>query len=390
MKNKTISSFILTLFERMRRFFLGALASISLWSCNNDLEIYSDPVDLPYVYGVVTSNKKEHYVKVTKTFQKLAKDVTFDDLYYKDDSINVYIDEYIGSALNNTFEGLPVIASDKDSGEFIFPDHKYYKFTNSLLQGASAATNVIRNYTIRVELNSATTVIKNFDNFRMNNPIKIESPTQGSLNQKNAEIKFVNLANVLVPEVITWEQIGGGNETATLKLHIKETNITSGEIDTVVVPIQFYNDLPTADKVSASLELSHFYKQIPNQLKNDPEITREILNVVHDNSKIKGYGVELDIWSASKDFTTYETILFDQSGISQDKPNFTNLENALGIFTSRSNRKVSAASNSIFLGQDVLDSLSCSGFFFDYNFARYQISNTGEIEKDLKSTRCNY
>lgn len=368
----------------MKRFILGVLVSMALLSCSNDLEIYTDPVELPFVYGVAVSNQDVHYVKVTKTFQKLAKDVTYDDLYYHDDSIKVYIEELRNGTLTEEFIGVPVETFDKDSGEFPFPQNKYYKFTGATLKTSTSANKYT--YSIRVELNSGT-IIRNNSHFQLNNNVILESPKLNA-NRRENPISFVNNVGDNKPFRLDWKQVGGGRESVDYIFHIEKTNKSTGNIDTLTLPVNAYSGVPVNDVEVSLLEITDLYSAFSGHLEKGSNISHRLLNVEQDVTEVKCYGVEVDIWSSSKDLSTYNSVLFSQDGISQDKPNFTNLDNSLGIFTSKSNLNYGLDKKNFYLTIDVLDSLACSSRLFDYNFAKYYFNSSGQLESSVETDRC--
>ena len=130
-------------------------------------------------------------------------------------------------------------------------------------------------------------------------------------------------------------------------------------------------------------------------LKKDKHLKRRMLKTqleyIGNIKKVVGFGLGIDIWSESRVLTTYETIMYSQTqdGISKDIPNFSNLENAVGIFSTRAHKQLTPETDLLFFGPETLDSLACSPFFYDYNFARSYINSLGELEFDVSSSRCD-
>lgn len=370
----------------MKRLIFGVLFAQFLFSCNNDLDIYSEKTDLPYVYGSITSNQTEHVVKVTKTFQKLGQDVLPEDLYYHDDSIQVYIDEYNGSNLINSHLATPVSSNDKVEGLFPSPTNKYYKVSNTLF---STSANLA--YSIRVEMPDGG-VVKNLKNFKLQNVIALKRPLLSSPTAI-VEIDFVGNSGELAPYVFDWTQEGGAREQGILNVAIQETNTATNTIDTVYVPISVYNDIPNNKNVNAQFHLSDLIQSLADKLESNPNIRRRMLRTeigtLGAAKVIRGYGVGFEVWSESKDLTSYETVLFSSTGISEDKPNFTNLSDAVGMFSTRSTKAIDIESEKLFFGERTLDSLACSPKFFEYNFAKSYIDQFGFLQLDDSPQRCN-
>lgn len=372
----------------MKRLIFGVILAQFLFSCDNDLELYTEKTELPYVYGIITANQSEHNIKVTKTFQKLASEVEFDDLYYHDDSIEVYIDVYSSGNLITSHLAAPVETNDKVEGVFPSPTNKYYKVSNTPLDNDDDNT-----YSVRVELPNGES-IQNAKKFSLPQPITLLNPRLNFVGAID-EISFQDGTGTLGPFSFSWSHNGGAREHCDLIVAMQEINTVTNEIDTIHVVVPTYNDIPSDEKVNAPIHLSELMERLANQLEKNPNITRRMLNTeIHTNNiqqkLVHGYGVGLEIWSESKDLTTYETIIFSQTGISQDKPNFTNLtEGGIGIFSTNIKREERPESGKLYFGQRTLDSLACSPSFFEYNFARSYIDALGVLQIDDSPQRCN-
>ncbi len=367
----------------------GLVFSSIFWSCNNDLELFTDPIDLPFIYGIIKSNDTNHYVKVTRTYQKWSEEVELSDLYYEDDSIHVFIDEFSGNNLVASHPALPVTAHDKAEGIFPHPTHKYYKVGGTLLSNKNNHT-----YSIRVELANGK-VAKNQEPFKLQKNIGVNRPNL-QVQTGILEIDFEDPSGNTAPYRFHWGQSGGGREELIFTVALLETNIETNVTDTVVVPITVYNGIPT-DKNGNAIELfglPELYTGLSKYLEKNSKLRRQMLKTqieyVGPVQKAVGFGLGLDIWSESKVLTTYETIMYSQTqdGISKDIPNFSNLNNAVGLFSTRSHRQVTLESDLLFFGPRTLDSLACSPSFYEYNFARSYINSLGEVEFDYSSQRC--
>lgn len=373
----------------MKLLTLGIMLVSALWSCNNDLELFTEPVDLPFVYGIIESNDTTHYIKVTRTFQKFIDDVNVNDLYYENDSINVYIDEYSGGDLIYAHQAFPVEGNDKEEGIFPHPIHKYYKISGTLL-----SNKLDHRYSIRVELTNGEHV-ENKEPFALQRNIGVNKPKL-ELPDAIVEIGFKDLSGNPAPYKFHWGQSGGGREELILTVVFLETNIETNTTDTVTMPVVVYNDIPT-DKHGNAIELlglRDLFDGMAKHLEKSKTFKRRMLNTqieyIGAVKEVVGFGVGMDIWSESRDLTTYETIMYSQTqdGISQDIPNFSNLSNAVGMFSTRSHKAMPATSNYLYFNTETLDSFACSPFFYEYNFARSYINSQGELEFDHSSDRC--
>ena len=382
----------------MKKLILIMPLLLALWSCNNDLVIFTEERNIPFVYGIINRGETEHYIKVTKLSQKFVEDVEIEDMYYEDDSIKVYIEEFSDGNLFMSYPLESVIAKDKDEGIFPHPTHKYYKLSNTVLLASKDRT-----YSVRIELSDGT-VVENADPFRILNPFELFKPDLKTPSG-TAELKFKNAFGEYDPCRFHWGHDGGGREDLNLMLAIEERNVKLNTVDTIIVPILVYDDIPNTvnEEIFISLGLDELYSWLQHKLVKDKNIRRRLIHTTTEQvveeipggpilieRVIKGYGIGLNIWSESKDLTTYETIIYSatQEGISKDIPDYTNLVNALGIFSTRVELEVPIEEKNLYFGQETLDFLSCSPHLWDYNFGRAYLDNVGELQFDYSPTRC--
>ena len=74
--------------------------------------------------------------------------------------------------------------------------------------------------------------------------------------------------------------------------------------------------------------------------KLEVEINKNINNGENPDYERKVIGVDIQIAAATQDLYTYMQINEPLSGISQQRPTFTNIDNGIGIFTSRYNHYI--------------------------------------------------
>ncbi|MGB0428195.1 MAG: hypothetical protein ACPGEC_04640 [Flavobacteriales bacterium] len=363
---------------------LFTLASL-LWSCDNDLEIYSENSDLTYVYGLLNPVESDHYVRVLKTVQKEPADLSFDDLYYTDDEITVYLDEFSGNNLVSSIEATPIIAEDKKDGPFPGPKQKYYKIHHDGLYKNPENPNT---FSIRVEKHFGDEeIITNKE------PFKLEPNLNHPANADDALHFWVGSLNTSKPFSLAWRRASkqSGRETADLNFYFSEENLTTNTIDTVSFSVNLYNDIPikSATTVSTTVSFTELVAKIKNALgKSESNIKRQFINMEKNaDNQIISKSVDIDIWAASNELTIYESFLFSNDGITQDKPNYTNLDNAIGLFSSRFHLKTKI-NKPYYLSHKTLDSLACMSELRAYNFSKVSLGND-TILHDSSPSRCD-
>jgi hypothetical protein len=290
--------------------------TLFLAQCKNDFEVNDDWKDITVVYGLLNSADSIQYIRVTKAF--LGNEDAYvmaqqsDSLYYK--NIDVKLEEWINSNLNNTFELQKDSLIPRDSGIFASNKNIYYKTSQLLNPDANYKLKIIDN---GKEITSETSLIKDF--------YVPEPPPQISLyNTGSLIMKWTTPANARIFEITMWfsyyEVSVNGNDTV----------ITKDSID-IPFPRQISSNISGGENMSSSLMGTQFLSYVGSKIKQNPNVIKRVVSY-------NCFGFSFMV--GSDDLYTYMQVNAPSTGIVTEKPVFTNITNGIGLFTSRFFKKL--------------------------------------------------
>ena len=296
--------------------FFTLLFSIILFSCDDSFNVNAEWKDITVVYGLLNQADTVNYIKINKAFlgdgNALVMAKIPDSSSYGN-NLEVKIQEFNGSELLNTFLLDTVTISDKDTGIFYNPDQLVYK-TNAVLNEDYTYKLLIRNKETGKIISAETKLIHDFS---------IKKPRYGQ------KINFTATS----PLTANWySAVNGKRYQLTIKFHYKEINLNTN--DTIDKTIEWPQGEIKSIGNSGGEELefkylgSQFFSTIESHLSYNPDVAR-----------IPGQ-VEHVITVGGEELNSYIEVYEPSSSIIQEKPEYTNIYNGIGIFSSRYNKSI--------------------------------------------------
>ena len=370
----------------MIRKTLLVLSLIALFtSCDNDLKIIADWKDVPAVYGILNAQDSVHYIKLNRAFlgqgdvMMMAQE--FDSLHFSVDQVGIRLLEKEEDDVpsqngtnwqtRNTYELEPTNEFVRPEGVFSSPTQTIYKTT--------APLNKDFYYSVEVYRKSNDTIIAQTDGL-----IPILSPL--SVINPNTYSPLVILPNSYVPKV-QWRSVSGGKMyELSMRFNYMEFPI-SGESDTLFKSIEinypsiFSIDTDGGDNMSYPLSYDQFLGFIAANIPDDPLVRR--LVVGFDSSPI-GTGVSIkhacldfSLSAAGEDLATYLLLNENSNSLVLDRPEYSNIENGVGILSSRTVKSV----NGVKITNQTNDEIAKSEVTKHLNFGYFTLNSiTNEIE----------
>jgi hypothetical protein len=370
----------------MIRKTLLVLSLIALFtSCDNDLKIIADWKAVPAVYGILNAQDSVHYIKLNKAFlgqgdvMMMAQE--FDSLHFSIDQVGIRLLEKEEDDVpsqngtnwqtRNTYELEPTNEFVRPEGVFSSPTQTIYKTT--------APLNKDFYYSVEVYRKSNDTIIAQTDGL-----IPILSPL--SVINPNTYSPLVILPNSYVPKV-QWRSVSGGKMyELSMRFNYMEFPI-SGESDTLFKSIEinypsiFSIDTDGGDNMDYPLSYDQFLGFIAANIPEDPTVRR--LVVGFDSSPI-GTGVSIkhacldfSLSAAGEDLATYLVLNENSNSLVLDRPEYSNIENGVGILSSRTVKSV----NGVKISNQTNDEIAKSEVTKHLNFGYFTLNLiTDEIE----------
>ena len=337
---------------KFKLLFFGLLVILgwSLVSCETDFDTTAKYKDITVVYGIIDQKTPVQYIKINKAFLSETDVLTYatdpdSNLYLHD--LEVWIEEWTAGGdsvrkydLSDTtiVYGPDGSSLYKEPGLFYNTEQVLYKWTlpqtpvgyEILFLGGDTLEQIplylndnhifklkIRNPKNGKLISSETPLVKKFD---------ITDPRFGKT------IQF--LEDPVQPKTFSWiDTENAGKFEFELKFNFRELN-NSG--DTIARSITLTK--ATAGSQSTGSEISVFYWD--DNFYNSCISLIPYQDVNRENQVVERYTdlIEIIVKAAEEDFALYLDVNEPSSSIVQDRPQYTNVENGIGIFSSRNYR----------------------------------------------------
>lgn len=324
----------------MQRLLFIGLAAALLSSCNNDLDINADYEDITVVYGLLNQRDSVHLVKINKAF--LGEGNAYDMALVADSS------EYGGDAITlaeverldgngNVIETYPLhdtTVTNREPGTFYSPVQKLFYFTTPFAQQLNTGRMYMfqdARYRLHLkvkgkDISSITPLVNDF-------PI---DPVDQDTNSTGGKVNLMNAFNTGYGVYeFNWKS------KTDCKRFVVSFRFRYDEVTgTDTVPRAFIQTLGTRvtassaeqEDMSITMNGESFFSSLASTCKSNP-------NWASVNKRIFR-GMDFLISVANDDFHTYLTLTEPVSGIIEDRPDYSNVGGALGIWGGRYTKNV--------------------------------------------------
>lgn len=301
----------------MKKFLIFPLIIIvfaGIWSCNNDLDVNDDWKEVPVVYGLLDQQDSIHIIKITKAFlgegNALFMAQIPDSSYYGDELVVQLVEIAPEGWFLRTWDLDTIWIHNKNSnGDFFSGDQMLYavkadlEFTNSYM----------------VTLQNLKTGHLSSANTQLIRPLNIVKPRGGQ--------RFFSFTSIAETQAEFQTSANGRVYQLAIRFHYKEVKLNSNDttyhyIDWVF-PNRKASNLSGSDRIIYSFSGSGFYSNISSKLKADENIKR-----------IPGV-VDFIAYAGGDELSTYIDITSPFNSIVQERPEYSNVNNGIGIFSSR-------------------------------------------------------
>ena len=288
-------------------------------SCDTDFNINADWEEVTVVFGLLDQSQDKQFIRINKAFlgneSALIMDSNSDSLNYSPEFLEVKIQRFnqiSGNVLEEIFLEDTVIL--KDDGIFASDENIVYFFnTGNFLKEDFSYRIIITNLLSGNIVTSETKLINNIS-------------LMSAFNNPAYKLGFYNQLGDYSTTTVEWNHaLNASIYQVTLFL-----NYTEYAQDTIQKTI--YKIFPSI-KYSGNSELNQqidgedFFNFIENNIESDPLVTARRIN-----------DVDLLFSAASSEFETYINLNKPPTGIVQERPLFTNIDNGIGLFSSRYNK----------------------------------------------------
>lgn len=307
-------------------FLILVLIMSAITACDNEISVAANWDEVVIVYGTLNPEQAKNYVRIQRAYldesiAALSFSNTQDSLYY--DSLDVKIEEYTNGKLTNVFTLSKVNGNDigmpKDSGIFYSENNFLYELSDPI----KASISVI-DYDYKLIVRNPKTghvctgITRSLGKPEVSDPINDIYSNIAVNVQKDHTILFRYQEGKWVRSY-----------SFVMDMRIEEYNINNPSVKIEkIVRWNMLTDLRTINLQGFNInktntQSANFFYSLAGALDVNPNVRRRLIDF-----DVKVYGI-------SDDFNTYISVNKPSIGIVQKKPEYTNMTNALGLFTSR-------------------------------------------------------
>ena len=295
---------------------LVILPVVLVTSCHDDFDLNASYQDITIVYGLMDQGKDTTFLKINKAFLgegnvlEMAK--VEDSSIYKTDLAAV-IEEYNGDNLVHSFFLDTIAIDNKEDGVFYNPYQQLYF--------AVIPVNEEHEYKLSIqvgskEVTSSTPVVQRF-----------------SLTKPSAGSQYINIRYDTNPTV-EWNSAENGiRYEIVIRFNFKELMLndpdTISRFQDWALGTKKSKSTAGGEEMSVKYSGNAFYNWLETSVPyDDPAKESQVSERFTEN-------LEYFIMVAAKDLNTYMEVNEPSNSIVQEKPQYTNVENGLGLFSSR-------------------------------------------------------
>ncbi|MCS6981428.1 MAG: hypothetical protein N2110_04615 [Flavobacteriales bacterium] len=292
-----------------------ALALASSIGCNNQVDLTAPYQVVTVVYGLLNQKDSAQYIRIQKAFltngNALVAAQVPDSIYFKPEDLVVRLVRLQNH--NQPLDSvtlLPTPNMPKEPG--IFANEGHYLFASN------APLNTNNTYQLKIYNLKSGKLITSHTPLVYYNGEFFKTPGAGSVNFNSPlgtgyTIRFYPAYNAVIYQPI-------------IVFHFTRVNMLTGEskpdsVTWTLGMIQNYN--PAEDVIEYNLPQNSFYRFIASQFQPDPNEKRVI-----------GW-LTFKCWAGTLELDTYIEVNKPSIGLIQEKPAYTNLTNAYGLFAAR-------------------------------------------------------
>ncbi|MFM7217396.1 MAG: DUF4249 family protein [Bacteroidota bacterium] len=294
------------------------LACLPLVGCSEEIDLTAPYEETAVVFGLINPLDTVQYVRISKAFLGEGNVYVMaqqsDSINYPDE-LQVTMERLTNSGVVETFSLTRVESIPKDSGLFAFPNQVYYSTSRRIRQDGSKYRLVVENTRTGYSARATTKIIPD---------ISIIAPVSGFPVDFSTRLQTTYSFRT-----------GGEARVYDLEMIFRfRTIYPSGSISYDSVLISFADELANPDFPTEEIEFPYyrpdFFLALNAQIPAIPNVIRRI-------DLLPGGLPEMEFrfFGGTEELYTYSQLTTPTNGIAQERPLYTNVENGVGLFTSR-------------------------------------------------------
>lgn len=302
--------------KTFKNILAGFAAATVLVSCFTDFDIIAPYEEHTIVFGLMDQNDNIQWIKINKSF--LGDGNAYDMAAIRDSSeydlVVGNVEAWAGGVLQATYPLRDTVVTNRDSGVFYYPEQTLYYFNATLNDAYEYRLNLQVGENGK-EVSGRTNLVKN-TNFT------------GNITAFSFAYSTSSITGVYPPNSQVRFNTGQYGKRYDTWLHFWYDEYTASGVERKDLSwkIDNYITLSTngGENRTITFDGDAFYRYVSQQIHFDANVIKRIPRQM-----------DIQIVAASEDLYTYMKLNEPSTGIVQEKPSFTNLTDAIGLFSSR-------------------------------------------------------
>lgn len=299
----------------IKKIFFFSLGVAFLMGCNTKFSVNGEYIEQPIVHFLLDQGKEYHFLKLNKTFLKEgdANEFAKDPALSNFDHVVATVKEIKNGSTLRTWTLQDTVIQNKQEGVFYGPEQKLYFFKANDLDEEAI-------YRLNIDVDNG--------NHLISGQTELVKGVQINYPQPNQSFNFADnnvLQNGYKSTPITFTSGNGAYYKVQLRFDYKEVSSSGSEIKSVLWNL---GEVDAGDVISSTNTIftdgEAFYEYLGQKIPVDSDVTER---------NVRGF--EIILTAASSDLYTYILTNEPSSSLAQNKPTYSNVEGALGIFSSR-------------------------------------------------------
>lgn len=302
-----------------KKFFILLFAAGTFSSCTTDFDIIAPYEDHTIVYCLLDQAKTTHFVKINKAF--LGDGNAFDFASVKDsseyDEVVGYVEAWSGNILVTTYTLQDTLIQNRDSGLFYYPEQTLYYFNATLNDAYEYHLKLLLNEGEK-EVTSSTKLVKVFNYTSPTNTTVFPFTFANALTSSTGDYPDTRIKYITA--------VDGRQYDMWLQFYYDEYTTSDTTRKKLEWKLDSYeaSSLLGGETIEILFNGEQFYEFVASQITSNSGVYKRVFRQV-----------DVQTVCANDDFYTYMKVSAPSTGINQERPSFTNLSNAIGIFASR-------------------------------------------------------
>ncbi len=330
---------------------IGAVSLLAavLFGCSTEVELNAPYESETVVFGLLDPRQDTQWVKINRTWLGESNNLLVagiqDSSEYPEEAFTAYIERWQNGNMTQVYELQDTLLDNKEPGLFFAPQHTAYYTATPGGVDPNSTYRLNIDFTEKEDVEASTNVIDIPVGF-ISSPISPEQSTQ---------YPGVGFAAVTPNGTVYYDQnfewLSSPNATrydASMVIYVTEY-VYSDESWTELVEVRdrqlewFLGTRSIAagapvQEVNLEVGGQAFFNFLRSRLEVDPRV-RRALGYYDENFQVQRV-FDFTVAMANEEFDTYLDVNEPITNIVQERPDYTNVVNGLGLFASRTSERV--------------------------------------------------